>query len=222
MKALIFDFDGLILDTELPDYHSWQLVYRSYGFELPFDQWASIVGGTAASDFDPADHLAELLGQSVDREQIWITRRKDYLENLEQQPILPGVEDYLKDAGRLNLQLAVASSSPETWVTGHLTRLGLRDFFKHVVTADDVEKTKPDPALFLLAAERVGVSPAEAIVFEDSRNGILAGKRAGMYVVAVPNPLTAQMDLSDADLQLGSLAELSLEKLLTKIGATPS
>jgi beta-phosphoglucomutase-like phosphatase (HAD superfamily) len=111
----------------------------------------------------------------------------------------------------------VASSSPENWVVGHLTRLGLIEFFEQIVTADDVEKTKPDPALFLLAAEKLGVTPQQAIVFEDSRNGVLAGKRAGMYVVAVPNPLTDGMDFSEADLKLGSLADLSLEQLLGKI-----
>jgi HAD superfamily hydrolase (TIGR01509 family) len=217
MKALIFDFDGLILDTEMPDYHSWQLVYQSYGVELPLEKWNLIVGGNAESDFDPHDYLEDLIGKKVDREQIWITRRKDYLDNLEQQPILPGVEEYLKDARRLNLKLAVASSSPENWVVGHLTRLNLIDFFEVIVTADDVEKTKPDPELFLLAAERLGAAPEEVIVLEDSHNGVVGGKRAGMYVVAVPNPLTAEMDLSQADLQLESLADLSLEGLLEKV-----
>lgn len=214
MEALIFDFDGLILDTEMPDYHSWQLVYQSYGVELPFELWASIIGGAAESDFDPNVHLETLIGEPIDREQVWITRRKDYLDHLEQQPILPGVEDYLNRAKRLGLKLAVASSSPQSWVTGHLTRIGLLDFFEQIVTADDVEHTKPNPALFLIAAERLGAAPEQTIVFEDSRNGVLAGKRAGMYVVAVPNPLTAHMNLNDADLQLGSLAEISLEALL--------
>lgn len=217
MKALIFDFDGLIVDTEIPDYHSWQMVYQSYGFELPMEKWATIVGGTGESDFDPNDYLEALTGRPLDREHIWITRRKDYLEHLEQQPILPGVEDYLRDARRLNLKLGVASSSPENWVEGHLTRLGLRAYFSEVVTADDVAKTKPDPALFLLAAERLGVAPGETVVFEDSRNGVVAGKRAGMYVVAVPNPLTAVMDFSQADLRLNSLADLPLEQLLDQI-----
>ena len=67
MEALIFDFDGLILDTEMPDYHSWQLVYLSYGMELPLDKWNTVVGGNAESDFDPHDHLEELIGQAVDR-----------------------------------------------------------------------------------------------------------------------------------------------------------
>ena len=173
MKALIFDFDGLILDTEMPDYISWQNVYQDHGVELPLEKWVSIVGGTGESDFDPYDYLEELVGEKVDREGIWIKRRKSDLELIESQPILPGVEDYLAEASEMGLKLGIASSSPENWVVGHLTRLGLVDNFDAICTADDVEQTKPAPDLFLLAAEKLGVSPENTIVFEDSRNGVV-------------------------------------------------
>jgi HAD superfamily hydrolase (TIGR01509 family) len=217
MRGLIFDFDGLILDTEMPDYVSWQGVYREHGTELPLEDWASIIGGKAESDFDPYDRLEELTHQKVDREAIWIKRRKDYIEHLESQPILPGVQAYLRDAKEMGLKLGVASSSPENWVMGHLTRLGLIEKFDAVCTADDVENTKPDPALFTLTAEKMGILPDEVIVLEDSPNGILGAKRAGMFVVAVPNPLTQQLDLSHADLVLNSLEELPLETLLNRV-----
>jgi HAD superfamily hydrolase (TIGR01509 family) len=221
MKALIFDFDGLIVDTEMPDYISWQEIYQQHGCELPLDLWASIVGGTAESDFEPHEYLEELVGGQVDREAIWIKRRKSYLENLESQPVLPGVLDYLQTAQRLGLKLAIASSSPESWVVGHLTRLGLSSYFEVVCTADDVERTKPDPSLFLLAAEKVGANSDEIIVFEDSPNGVRAANRARMFVVAVPNPLTAQLDFGEPDLRLDSLAEISLEALIAKVENTP-
>ena len=217
IKALIFDFDGLILDTEMPDYISWQEVYREHGVELPLEKWLSIVGGNAASDFDPYDHLEELTGSSVDRDAIWIKRRQRDLEHLEKQPILPGVEAYLADAKELGLGLGIASSSPESWVAGHLTRLGLLENFDVICTADDVEKTKPDPALFLLAAARLAVETGEAIVFEDSPNGVLAANRAGIFAVAVPNPLTAQSSFEHADMQLKSLADLPLKELIQKV-----
>ncbi len=217
MRGLIFDFDGLILDTEMPDFISWQGVYQEHGAELPLENWATIVGGKAESDFDPYDYLETLIDRQVDREAIWIKRRKDYIEHLESQPILPGVESYLADAKKLGLKLGVASSSPENWVIGHLTRLGLVEKFDAICTADDVENTKPDPALFLLTAEKMNATPDEVIVFEDSPNGVLGAKRAGMFVVAVPNPLTSQLDLSHADLILGSLEELSLEELIDRV-----
>ncbi len=217
MRGLIFDFDGLILDTEMPDFISWQGVYQKHGAELPLENWATIVGGKAESDFDPYDYLETLIDRQVDREAIWIKRRKDYIEHLESQPILPGVESYLADAKKLGLKLGVASSSPENWVIGHLTRLGLVEKFDAICTADDVENTKPDPTLFLLTAEKMNATPDEVIVFEDSPNGVLGAKRAGMFVVAVPNLLTAQLDLSYADLILGSLEEFSLEELINKV-----
>jgi HAD superfamily hydrolase (TIGR01509 family) len=217
VRGLIFDFDGLIIDTEMPDYVSWQKVYREHGTELSLEDWASIIGGTAESDFDPYDRLEELTHQKVDREGIWIKRRKDYIEHLESQPILPGVQTYLRDAKEMGLKLGVASSSPENWVVGHLTRLGLIEKFDAVCTADDVENTKPDPTLFTMTAEKMGVLPDEVIVFEDSPNGILGAKRAGMFVVAVPNPLTQQLDLSHADMVLDSLKEISLAALVNRV-----
>lgn len=217
MRALIFDFDGLILDTEMPDYISWQEVYRSYGVELPLEKWALIVGGTAESTFEPHEYLESLTGKKVDREQIWVNRRKSYLTHLENQPVLPGVMSYLEDAKKQNLKLAIASSSPDNWVSGHLSRLGLIDYFDAVCTADDVEQTKPNPALFLLAADKVNAKPDEVIVFEDSPNGVLAAKRAGMFVVAVPNPLTASLDLGQPDLKLDSLEALNLGALIAQI-----
>ena len=222
MQALIFDFDGLILDTEVPDFQSWQEVYREHGCELPLQTWASIVGGTAASNFDPYDYLEELFGGPVDRQAIWIKRRKRDVELIAQQPILPGVEDYLAEAKRLGLKLAIASSSPESWVRGHLTRLGLVANFDTICTADDVEHTKPAPDLFLAALANLNVPANQAIVFEDSPNGVLAANRAGIYCVAVPNPLTAQLSLDHADLVLNSLADLTLEALLTKIESEKS
>lgn len=218
MQALIFDFDGLILDTEVPDFQSWQEVYRQHGVALPLEKWASILGGTAASDFDPYDYLEELVGGAVDRQAIWIERRKRDVELISEQPMLPGVESYLHDARRIGLKLGVASSSPESWVAGHLKCLGIFEKFDVIKTADDVTHTKPEPELFLAVLEALNVPPDQAIVFEDSPNGVLGAKRAGIFTVAVPNLLTAQLDLSQADLVLGSLADLSLEELLAKVG----
>ncbi len=217
MKALIFDFDGLIIDTEMPDYLSWQEIYRDHGVELPLDLWASIVGGTAASDFDPYNYLEELVGEPIDREGIWIKRRKRDIDLIVKQPILPGVIDYIQDAGRLGLKLAIASSSPESWVVGHLTRLDLIGHFDCICTADDVTKTKPDPAIFLKVLSGLDISSKESIVFEDSPNGVTAANRAKIFCVCIPNELTVQLDLDHAGLKLNSLADISLSDLIKKV-----
>lgn len=220
IRALLFDFDGLILDTEWPDYESWQEVYQSYSQALPVETWGQIVGGNGASDFDPHTYLEELCGQALDREEVWISRRQRYLSNLAELEVLPGVIDYLDAAEDLGMQLAVASSSPENWVRGHLARLGLYERFDAIKTADDVKRTKPDPELYNAALAALGVAPDEAIVFEDSPNGVLAAKAAGIYAVAVPNRITEQLKLEHADLRLGSMAEMTLAELIAHVETT--
>lgn len=217
IRALIFDFDGLILDTEMPEFRAWQEIYQDYRCDLPFDVWAQCIG--TAEGFNPYEYLEERLGRPVDREAIDIRRRDRCTELLREQTVLPGVHDYIADAKRFGLQLGVASSSPRRWVSGHLSRLALTEHFACITCSDDVQRTKPDPALYNLALEALEVRPEQAIALEDSPNGIMAAKRAGLYCVAVPNALTSQLILDQADLRLTSLAELPLEQLLLKKGS---
>jgi HAD superfamily hydrolase (TIGR01509 family) len=218
VRGLIFDFDGLIIDTELPSYQAWQEIYRDYGFDLPVQTWGEIVGGTGASDFDPLTHLESLVGKPLDGEALRTYQREREWKLAVQQDLLPGVLEYLDTAQRLGLRLAIASSSKRDWVVGHLRRLGLLDRFAVIRTADDVERTKPDPALFLSALEGLEMPAGEAIALEDSPNGILAAKRAGLFCVAVPNSITRQLTIPKADVVLDSLEELPLERLLHWMG----
>ena len=130
----------------------------------------------------------------------------------------PGVRDYLDAARRLGLGLAVASSSSRRWVAGHLERLGLADRFDVLRCAEDVTRVKPHPDLYVAALKALGAAPVAAIALEDSPNGVLAAKRAGLFCVAVPNPLTAKLDLTAADILLASLDELPLPALLRRTG----
>ena len=149
----------------MPDYESWQEIYREYDCELPLEKWALILGGSGSTDFDPFDYLEETCGKTIDREAIWIKRRKRDVEVTMRQPVLPGVKDCIQAAKVKGLKLAVASSSPESWVKGHLTRLGMWEHFDAVRTSDDVEKTKPAPDLFLAALDALDVAANEAIIF---------------------------------------------------------
>jgi HAD superfamily hydrolase (TIGR01509 family) len=212
IKALIFDFDGLILDTEGPEYQSWQKVYQEYGCSLPLSEWVESIGSSDV--FDPYDYLAQQLGRPVDRGAIRARHSSHQVELLASLSLLPGVEEYLSQAKRLGLKLGLASSSSRRWVIGHLADWGLEARFDSIKCADDVERTKPDPALYLAALRALNVQAHEAIALEDSPNGVLAAKRAGIFCVAVPNALTRQLELDLADLQLVSLAELPLKELL--------
>ena len=216
IQALIFDFDGLILDTEVPVYRSWLELYQSFGCQLPPSSWVHHIG-VSPGTYDPFASLEQQLGHAVDRASLNPKRRERELELIAEKPLQPGVESYLSDAKKLGLKVGLASSSSCQWVSGHLNRLGLLDYFDSLRTAEDVVHAKPDPALYLTVLEDLEVEPSQAIVLEDSPNGILAAKRAELFCVVVPNELTKLMPLDKADLYLESLADLSLEKLLSRV-----
>jgi HAD superfamily hydrolase (TIGR01509 family) len=214
IKALIFDFDGLILDTEGPEYQSWQEIYQAYGCSLSLSKWTEAIG--TLDTFDPYDDMAQQLGQPVDRAVVGARQRTRFNELMADQSILPGVERCIFKARELGLKLGLASSSSRRWVTGYLGQLGLQAYFDSIKCGDDVECTKPDPAVYVATLQALKVKAHEAIALEDSPNGVLAAKRAGIFCVAVPNAMTQQLSFDLADLQISSLAELSLEKLLSK------
>jgi HAD superfamily hydrolase (TIGR01509 family) len=216
IEAVIFDFDGLILDTEVPEFQTWQEIYQAHGCKLALEIWATGLG-TSADAFDPCAHLEAQLGRLIDREVIHQRRRQRYHELLGAKAVLPGVREYIAEAKRLGLYLGVASSSSREWVVGHLTELGLYAYFDCIKCRDDVPHVKPDPALYQAVVETFALQPHQAIALEDSPNGITAAKRAGLFCVAVPNPLTRQLSLAHADLLVSSLADLPLQQLLDHV-----
>jgi HAD superfamily hydrolase (TIGR01509 family) len=209
----VFDFDGLILETERPDYQSWREVYQEHGEDLTMEVWGDVIG-RGASYFDPYQELVAKLGHDLDREAVLSRRKARHLEMIAELEILPGVRETVAEAARLGIRLGVASSSSRAWVTGHLERLGLARFFNCVRCRDDVTNTKPDPELYLSVCACLGVAPREAVALEDSANGIAAAKAAGMRCVAIPNQMTVGLDLSAADLRLDSLGDVSVAELL--------
>jgi HAD superfamily hydrolase (TIGR01509 family) len=212
IKALVFDFDGLILDTEQPIYNSWLEVYQAHGVQLPFDLWVQNVGSTNVF-FHPQKHLEETLGRPLP-EAVLKERIRRRTELVLAEPIRPGVCELIDAIGARGLRLGVASSSTQEWVGGHLERLGLRSRFECLRCRDDVEHPKPWPDVYVAAVECLGVAPSEAVAIEDSPHGIKAAKAAGLYAVGVPNSVTAGLDLGAADLQVASLASIALDDLL--------
>ena len=218
LKALIFDFDGLILDTETPEVLVWQSIYRDHGFELPVDEWEKTIGGYGISNFDAAEHLALLSSGRLDSVSMRSRYRLEADAIIHASPILPGVISLIEQAREQGLSVAIGSSSPHSWVDTHAKRLGIYHYFKHIICQDDVApgRTKPNPDIYLKALEALRVQNTEAVVFEDSPNGVLASRRAGIFVVAVPNPLTIKFGVS-GDLTVPSLAELSLQEISQQI-----
>ena len=219
IKALIFDFDGLILETEWPAYLSWKELFESNDCRLTFEKWETTIG-TMPPPFDPLDLLEGQLGRPLDRDEIVSKRLTRELEIIAAQSIMPGVQDYISDAQRLGLKIGLASSSDCDWVTGHLEQRGLIAHFDCIRARDDVPRTKPDPALYLSTLACLNVNADQAIALEDSSHGVTAAKRAGLFCVAVPTDMTRDMSFDHADLILDSLTDLPLEDLILRVQAS--
>jgi HAD superfamily hydrolase (TIGR01509 family) len=220
VRAFLFDFDGLILDTELASRAGWELLYREHGHELPTDLWATLVGTTHAP-WDPMTHLEELVGEPLEREALNERRYAHELALIEAEELRPGIADYLAAARQHGLKRAIVSSSSRRWVEMHLERLEEAVGWDAICTADrDPARAKPAPVLYLEALEELAVTASEAVAFEDSPNGVLAAKAAGVFCVAVPNEVTRDLGLAEAgaDIVLDSLAELPPETLFRRLG----
>ncbi|HWD01423.1 MAG TPA: HAD-IA family hydrolase [Amycolatopsis sp.] len=210
-RALIFDFDGTLADTEAAVLQSWQEMFRDHGVELPLAVWLTVIGtqDTPATMFRLlAEHVA-----GIDPERLLPGIRARIRELLEAEGPREGVLSYLDDAAARGLALGVASSSTGAWVHGQLDRLGFAARFAAVETRDR-HAAKPHPDTYLAALDDLGVTAAEAIAFEDSPHGVSAAKAAKLVTVAVPNPITATLDFSDADLILPSFTAKSLGEVL--------
>lgn len=213
LRALIFDFDGLIIDTESAIYQSWQELYASHGHELTIERWSQCVGTDFSSVYDPKKELEQLTDKSFD----WVAVDRDLYDRvnvlLDGFDALPGVRERLSEARELGLPCSIASSSPLTWISKHLGQLDLHGHFINVSCRDHVERIKPHPDLFLDAARKLGVQPDEVVIFEDSLNGLRAARAAGMRCVVVPGPTTQHLDFEGAWRQLDSLDSTSVAEL---------
>lgn len=212
IKGFIFDFDGLILDTEKPGFLAWKEIFDRFNQPFALDDWKKAIG-TGPSAFDPARQLCALVQDSLVPSQLHEEQLSIANRLIQTQPILPGVLDFIREAKTACRKLAVASSSPRPWVIGHLSRLDLVRYFDTILTSEDVLNVKPDPELYHLALSRLGLQPAEAVVFEDSPNGILAANAAGITCIAVPNEITRTMDISHADFIVRSFKQITLASL---------
>jgi HAD superfamily hydrolase (TIGR01509 family) len=198
IDAVLFDFDGILVDTEWAIYQAWRRTFEAHGHELPLEIYTRCIG----SDFQtwsPKTHLEDLTGLAFDWHDLDTRRQREIHADLDGAEPMPGVCGLLGKVSARGLPAAVVSSSSHKWVDGWLEQLGLARHFQTTVCRGDAPRIKPAPDLFLAAAGRLGVSPEKCLVIEDSRNGLAAAKAAGMHAWAVPNRVTAGLDFSIAD-----------------------
>ena len=212
--ALLFDFDGLILDTEYPYYASWSEVYDSFGLNLALSDWAALIGkGATVLARTPYEDIEARLGLCLDYDAIRVVRRASFDRLMALETALPGVETLIADAKRHGLLLGVASSSPRNWVVGYLERLGIYDSFDVIRCGDEVERTKPAPDVYLSLLNALGIGADEAMALEDSAHGTAAAKAAGLFCVVVPNRITQHIRAETADLYTESLEYVTVKQL---------
>jgi HAD superfamily hydrolase (TIGR01509 family) len=209
-SAVLFDFDGVLVDTEWAIYQSWKRVFEAHDHPLPLNIYTRCIG----SDFttwSPKTHLEELTGLGFDWHDLDARRQQEIMLDLTHEGPMPGTVTCLEKLASAVVPCAVVSSSSHRWVDGWLEKLGLARYFKTTVCRGDAPRIKPTPDLFLEAAQRFALAPADCLVIEDSLNGVRSAQAAGMPVWVVPNRVTADLDFSTADRVFRSLAECAAE-----------
>ncbi|MEO3946296.1 HAD family hydrolase [Gorillibacterium sp. CAU 1737] len=207
LKAIIFDFDGTIIDTETAWYIAFRDSYKAHGVDLSVELYSGCIG-TSLHTFNPYTHLNTHHNLSVDSDELRKAVRARHTELMKEEQLRPGVREYLKQAREAGLKLGLASSSDREWVERHLKQLGLYEFFDCIRTANDVDQVKPDPALYLKALEGLGVTAKEAVAIEDSPNGMRAAVAAGIDCVITPNRITSLLEFEDSRWRVEDLGKL--------------
>jgi len=209
-SAVLFDFDGVLVDTEWAIYQSWKRMFEAHGQHLPLEIYTRCIGSDFAT-WSPKTHLEDLTGLAFDWHDLDARRQEEILKDLTHEGPMHGAVLALKTLNASGIPTAVVSSSSHHWVDGWLEKLGLTHHFQVIVCRGDAPRIKPAPDLFLEAAKRLDVAPANCLVIEDSLNGLNAAKAAGMAVWIVPNRVTECLDFSQADRVFRSLAECAGE-----------
>ncbi|MCX8157620.1 MAG: HAD family phosphatase [Verrucomicrobiae bacterium] len=212
IQGLLFDFDGVILETEQPGYRSWQKIYAEFGEELSMEQFALVIG-THFIEFNPRTELERRLGRRLDWEELERRREQYQRELVARQAVQPGVVELIQEARGAGVKVAIVSSSPRSWIDHWLQHHRLEGRFDLIMNVDEVPTPKPAPDLYLAALERLGLPRQAVVAVEDSPNGSKAAQRAGIFCVIVPSEITALLKFEVDFPRLPSLRGVTLAQL---------
>ncbi|WML38374.1 HAD family hydrolase [Neobacillus sp. OS1-2] len=211
IKAVIFDFDGTIIDTETIWFHVFQeLLEEKFKLDLPLEEFAKSIGTTDDEFFQ---YIENQTGMKMNLNEINTLAKERFLEKKGILEVREGVKEKLDEAKGLGYKIGLASSSSREWVEGFLRQFELWEYFSVIKTSEDVEKVKPDPELYLKALEELQVEPQEALAIEDSVNGALAAIEAGMTCIVIPNQVTAFLTFHEKAMRSETFADFSFEQI---------
>ena len=220
IRAIIFDFDGTVIDTETAWYIAFRDAYKEHGVDLTLEMYSLCIG-TSLQAFNPYEYLVVNLHLPIDLDSFRQSVHERHATLMDAEKMRPGIMDYLNSARAKRLKIALASSSKLYWVEKFLEKLQIREYFDCIRTANDVEHVKPDPELYLQTLQCLGVKADEAIAIEDSPNGAKAAVAAGVHCVVVPNTITKLLEFERFSQMANSLTEIDFDDLLSSpLGAT--
>lgn len=215
--AVVFDFDGVILDTETPEFEAHRRIYERCGLTLTIDEWCDQIGvWTEGHNERWARRLLERAESAPDVVAYLAEKQQTMWDLMPAEP-MRGIRELLSDLTAAGVSVGIASTSPARWVLPEVERLGIRHAFAAIVTGTDVERRKPAPDVYLEAARRLAADPKRTVAIEDSGPGIAAAKAAGMKAIAIPHALTERHDLSAADLSVAHAGEITIDRLAALI-----
>jgi HAD superfamily hydrolase (TIGR01509 family) len=215
LAAVIFDFDGVVLDSETPEYESHRRIYERCGASLTVEEWCDCIGIYVEGHEERwFTRLRERAAQAPTPEEYEAERRRNFIELVPGEP-RRGIRELLEALRVAGVPAAIASSAPARWVVPAAERLGMTPFFRTIVSGSDVVRGKPAPDVYLEATRRLGVDPSMSVAIEDSGPGLASARAAGLKTVAIPHWLTESHELSAADLRVAHAGELTVARLAT-------
>lgn len=216
IKALVFDLDGTIIDTEKSIFESYKQAFQYYNFDLTLDVWSQWVGGVGTPQ-KACHYVGEETGQEINYDKIQQIHKEAFFQLIKEEKPLPGVLDMLESGKRAGLKIGLATNSNSDWANYFLQTLKINDYFDNVFTFDHVKQPKPDPEIYKKSVDYFHIVPHEAIAFEDSIIGSLAAKDAQLYTIAIPSKLTKEESFEHVDLKVDSMKHLNLHELIDEL-----
>lgn len=214
LKAVIFDMDGVIIDSEPVHLKLEQKMFRELGINVTKEEHYSYIGTTSNYMWED---IRNKHGVTKVLEELVKNDRDTYFNHLiskeNEMILIDGVKEFIKELHKNGVKLAIASSSPLNVIEAVAGIFGIDEYFDILVSGDYVEKSKPEPDIFLYAAKKLGVSPEDCIVVEDSHNGVLAAKKAGMSCIGYMNPASGTQDISMADLVVDCFSKVNCKSV---------